>query len=123
MTTTAPSPPALGRRVVASLWAAAAMPYLVLAIVAPVARALGAFGSLSVPAVAVLSAVAGPVLVAALPRLAAPLPESLDRWLDPGNRKLAALWAAGGLLALVALVRMAVFLADPSQVGCSLIPS
>jgi alpha-1,2-mannosyltransferase len=116
-------PPGPGRRVVASLWAAAAMPYLVLALVAPVARALGVFASLPVPAVAVLSAVAGPVLVAALPRLASPLPESLDRWLDRENRKLAALWAAGGLVALVALVRMAVFLADPSQVGCSLIPS
>jgi alpha-1,2-mannosyltransferase len=115
--------PGRGRRAVASLWAAVAMPYLVLAIWVPVARALGVFDRVPVPAIAVLSVIAGPVLVASLPRLAALLPESLDRWLDPENRKLAALWAAGGLLALIAIVRMAVFLGDPSQVGCSLIPA
>ena len=113
----------IARRAVASLWAAAAMPFLVLAIAVPAARALGVFGSLPVPALAVLGVIAGPALVAALPRLAARLPESLDRWLDPGNRRLAALWAAGGVAAVIALVRMAVFLGDPSQVGCSLIPS
>ena len=85
---------------VASLWAATATPYLVLALVVPVARALGVFGSLPVPAVAALSTLVGPVLVAALPRLAAPLPESLDGWLDAEHRKLAALWAAGGMIAL-----------------------
>ena len=99
------------------------MPYVILALWVLVARALGVFGSIPVPAVAALGLIAGPVLVASLPRLAAPLPESLDRWLDPSNRKLAALWAAGGLLALIALVRMAVFLADPSRVGCSIVPS
>ena len=114
--------PGPGRRVVASLWAAVAMPYVVLALWVPLARALGVMGSVPVPAVAVLSVIAGPVLVAALPRLAAPLPASLDRWLDPDNRKLAALWAAGGLFALFALVRMAVFLGDPSYVGCSIVP-
>jgi len=115
--------PGLGRRVVASLWAAAAMPYLVLALWVPVARALGIFGIIPIPAVAVLSAIAGPALVASLPRLAAPLPESLDRWLDPERRKLAALWAVGGLLALIAFVRIAVFLGDPGQVGYSFAPS
>jgi alpha-1,2-mannosyltransferase len=119
----APSAVGLGRRAVASLWAAAAMPYLALALWVPVARALGVFESVPVPAVAVLGGIAGPVLVAALPRLAALLPESLDRWLDPENRKLAAFWAAGGLVALILLGRMAVFLGDPSQVGCSLMPS
>jgi alpha-1,2-mannosyltransferase len=73
--------------------------------------------------VVVLSLIAGPVLVVSVPLLAALLPESLDRWLDPGNRKLAALWGAGGLLALILLGRMAVFLGDPSRVGDSLVPS
>src|SRR5262245_1993658 len=121
MNTTA-CPPGLGRRVVASLWAAVAMPYLVLALCVPVARALGVFGSVPVPAVVVLSMVAGPVLVASLPRLAAPLPQSLDRWLDRENRKLAALWGIGGLLALLAFGRMAVFLGDPSRVDDSVAP-
>jgi len=115
--------PGLGRRVIASVWAAAAMPYLTLALWVPVARALGVFDRIPVPAVAVLGVIAGPVLVAALPRLAGLLPESLDGWLDPGNRMLAALWAAGGALALFVLTRMAVFLGDPSRVGCSLDPS
>lgn len=120
---TTASAPGLGRRVVASLWAATVMPYLVLALVAPVARALGVFGSIPIPAVAVLSVIAGPVLVASLPRLAAPLPASLDRWLDPEHRRLAALWAVGGLLALLSLGRMAMFLADPDQVDGSIAPS
>jgi alpha-1,2-mannosyltransferase len=115
--------PGLGRRVVASLWAAVAMPYVILTLWVLVARALGVFGSIPVPAVAVLGVIAGPVLVASLPRLSALLPESLDGWLDPSSRKLAALWAAGGLIALTALSRMAVFLADPDRTGCSLIPS
>lgn len=117
------SAPGLGRRVVASLWAAAAMPYLVLALVVPVARALGAFASLSIPALTVASVLAGPLLVACMPRLAAPLPESLDDWLGAPRRKLAALWAVGGVLALIALGRTAVFLGDPSRVGASLMPS
>lgn len=115
-------PSGIGRRVVASLWAAAVMPYLVLAVLVPVARAKGFFASMPVPVVVVLSMIAGPVLVASVPRLAAPLPESLDRWLDPGHRKLAALWGAGSLLALILLGRMAVFLGDPSYAGCSIAP-
>lgn len=115
-------PVRIGRRVVASLWAAAFMPYLVLAIWVPAARAAGLFGRVPIPAVVVLSMIAGPVLVATVPRLASPLPESLDRWLDPEHRKLATLWGAGGLLALILLGRMAVFLGDPSYVGCSIAP-
>jgi hypothetical protein len=115
--------PGPGRRAVASLWAAVALPYLTLALWVPVARGLGIFERVPVAALAVAGAIAGPVLVAALPRLAAPLPESLDGWLERDRRKLAALWAIGGLLALVAAVRMAVFLGDPSQVGCSFDPA
>jgi hypothetical protein len=114
--------PGLGRRVVASLWAAAAMPYLVLSLWVPAARALGFFRSAPIPAMVVLSILAGPALVATLPRLAAKLPASLDDWLDPPNRKLLALWAAGGLFALFSFGRIAVFLGDPSRVSCSLDP-
>lgn len=117
---TAPAGP--GRRAVASLWAAAVMPYLVLALWVPAARALGLFERVPIPALVVVSLLAGPLLVAALPRLAATLPASLDDWLDPPNRKLMVLWAAGGLLALYSLGRMAVFLGDPSQVGYSFAP-
>src|SRR5262245_34705653 len=106
--------PGIGRRVVASLWAATAMPYLVLALWVPVARATGLFARVPIPAVVVLSMIAGPVLVATVPRLAAPLPECLDRWLDPEHRKLATLWGVGVLLALLLLGRTAVFLGDPS---------
>ena len=115
--------PGPGRRAVASLWAAVATPYLVLALWVPVARALGVFGSVPVPAVVVLSMIAGPVLVLSRPGLSAPLPESLDRWLDRENRKLAVLWGIGGLLALLAFGRMAVFLGDPSRVDHSMLPS
>jgi alpha-1,2-mannosyltransferase len=115
--------PGPGRRAVASLWAAVATPYLALALWVPLARAAGIFDRVPVLAVALLGVIAGSVLVAALPRLCALLPESLDRWLAPENRKLAALWAAGGLLALVGAVRMAVFLADATQVGCSFSPA
>ena len=107
---------------VASLWAAVAMPYAILALCVPVARAWGLLGRLPVPALAALCALAGPALIALAPRLAAPLPESLDRWFDPGNRKLAALWALGALVAVVGFTRIAVFLADPSEVACSLMP-
>lgn len=114
--------PGIGRRVVAALWAAAIMPYLVLAIWVPAARAAGLFGSVPIPAVVVLSMIAGPILVATAPRLAAPLPESLDRWLDPEHRKRATLWGTGALLALFLLGRLAVFLGDPSYVSCSVVP-
>ncbi|MBK8258373.1 MAG: hypothetical protein IPK82_37625 [Polyangiaceae bacterium] len=77
--------PGIGRRVVASLWAALAMPYFVLAIWVPLARAAGLFAKLPIPAVVVGSILAGPALVMALPRLAAVLPASLDDWLAPGN--------------------------------------
>jgi hypothetical protein len=117
------SSPGLGRRVVASLWAAAAMPTLVLALTVPAARALGLFERVPVVALVVLGTLAGPALVAALPRLAAQLPESLDDWLAPSNRKLLALWAAAGLFALFSLGRMAVFLGDPGQTACSLDPA
>jgi alpha-1,2-mannosyltransferase len=123
MTTNLPTAPGLGRRVVASLWAAAAMPYLVLSLWVPAARALGFFKSVPIPVVVVLSTLAGPALLASRPRLAARLPESLDRWLDPPNRKLLLLWAAGGLFALFSLGRMAVFLGDPAYVSCSLDPA
>jgi hypothetical protein len=116
------TPPGPGRRVVASLWAAVALPYLVLALWVPAARALGLYERVPIPALVVLGVLAGPALVAALPRLAARLPESLEDWLDPPNRRLAALWAAGGLLALFSLGRLAVFLGDPRQVGCSFAP-
>lgn len=115
--------PGLGRRVVASLWAAAAMPFLVLSLWAPLARALGVFGSVPIPMVAVLGAIAGVALVFGVPRLAAPLPAILDRWFDPEHRKLAALWAVGSLLAVLPLGRIAVFLADPALVEFSLDPS
>lgn len=114
--------PGIGRRVVASVWAALAMPYVVLAIWMPVARAAGLFAKLSIPAIVVGSMLAGPVLVMAAPRLAAVLPASLDDWLDPGNRKLAALWGAGALLGLLLLGRIAVFLGDPSYESCSIVP-
>jgi len=120
------TPPRLGRRVVASLWAAVATPYLVLAVWVPAARALGFYERVPIPAVVVLAILAGSAIVASLPRLAAKLPDGLDRWLDPPNRKLVALvalWAAGALIALILLGQMAVFLGDPSRVGCSLIPS
>jgi hypothetical protein len=109
--------------VVASLWAAAILPHVVVGLWAPVARALGLLASVPMPAVVVLGVIAGPVLVALRPRWAARLPASLDGWLDPSNRTWAALWAAGGALAVLLLGRMALFLADPGQVGCSLIPS
>lgn len=121
--TTARFPPGLGRRLVASLWAAALMPYLSLALWVPIARALGVFGSVPVPAVAVLSTIAGPLLVASLPPLATRLPESVDHWLDSVPRKLAALWATGGLVALIAFGRIAVYLGDPDRVGYSVLPS
>ena len=126
MTTAAPvratPTPGMGRRVVASLWAAAVMPYLILAIWVPVARATGTFARVPIPAVVVLSTLAGPALVATMPRLAALLPERLDRWLDPEHRKLATLWAIGSLLALTLLGRMAVYMGDPGYVSCSLAP-
>jgi alpha-1,2-mannosyltransferase len=117
------STPKLGRRVVASLWAAAAMPFLVLSLWAPIARALGVFGSIPIPVIAMMSAIAGPVLVACVPWLAAPLPASLDRWLDPKQPKLLALWAVSGLFAVFLLGRIALFLADPSLVEFSIAPS
>ncbi len=61
--------------------------------------------------------------MAGWPRLAAPLPDSLDDWLDVEHRSLALVWAVGGVLALIGLGRMAVFLGDPNRVGASLIPS
>jgi alpha-1,2-mannosyltransferase len=117
------STPGRGRQVVASLWVAMVMPYLILALVVPVARALGVVGSIPIPLVVVLGVIAGPVLVVLRPRLAASLPESLDRWLDPEHRKLAALWAVGGLFALFTLGRMAMFLADPGHVDGSIAPA
>jgi hypothetical protein len=114
--------PGIGRRVVAALWAATILPYLVLAVWVPVARATGLFTKVPIPAVVVLGMIAGPVLAATVPRLAALLPERLDCRLDRGHRKLAALWAAGALLALALLGRMAVFLGDPSHVSCSVVP-
>ncbi len=114
--------PGIGRRAVASVWAAAVMPYLVLALWVPLARRAGIFASVPIPLVVVASVLAGPALVLAVPRLAALLPVSLDDWLAPGNRKLAALWGAGSLLALFFFGRMAVFLGDPAYVSCSFAP-
>jgi hypothetical protein len=115
--------PGLGRRVVASLWAAAAMPYIVLSLWVPIARSLGMFERVPMPTLAALSAIAGVVLVLGVPRLSALLPASLDHWLDPENRKLALPWAAGGLLAVFAIGRIAVFLADPRLIEFSIAPS
>jgi alpha-1,2-mannosyltransferase len=117
-----PAIPGLGRRVVASAWAAAAMPYLVLSLWAPLARGLGVFESVPIPLLAVLSAIAGVLLVFGVPRLATPLPASLDCWLDPEHRKLAALWAVGSLLAVFVIGRIAIFLADPRLVEFSIAP-
>ena len=99
------------------------MPYIVLSLWAPLARALGVFGSVPVPLVAALGTISGIVLVMLVPRLAALLPASLDQWFDPEHRKLAVPWAIGCLIVLVQFGRNAVFLADPSLVGYSLIPS
>jgi hypothetical protein len=88
--------PGRGRRAVASLWAAAIVPYVAVALWAPVARALGLLASVPMPVVVVLGVIAGPFLVALRPGWAARLPESLDGWLDPPNRAWAALWAVGG---------------------------
>jgi alpha-1,2-mannosyltransferase len=117
------SRPGPGRRAVASLWASIALPYLAVALCVPLARALGVYGRVSVPALVLLSVLAGPALVALVPRLASPLPESLDDWLEPGHRWLASLWGAGGLVALGALGRNAVFLGDPSRTGYSVMPA
>ncbi len=115
--------PGPGRRAVASLWAAVAVPYVVLALCVPAARALGVVGRVPIPALTVLGMLAGPALVIARPGLAARLPEELDRWLGRDNRTLAALWASGAVLALYALGRLAVFLADPTRIDCSIDPS
>ena len=112
-----------GRRVVASLWAAAVGPYLVLALCVPVARAHGVFERLSVPALAALGVLAGPLLMAASPRLSAALPAALDGSFGRENRWRAALWAVGALLAVLSFARIAVFLADPARVDCSLMPA
>ncbi len=112
----------LGRRAVASLWAAIAAPYAVLAIWVPVARALGVYGRVPVPAIAAHGAIAGPLVVAFVPRLAVSLPESLDRWIETEKRALVALWAVGALLAVYAFLTIAVFLGDPSLVAYSFAP-
>jgi len=111
-----------GRRAVASLWAAVLGPYLLLALCVPVARALGAFERLPVPTLAALGVIAGPLSIAAFPRLSAALPEALDGWFGPQHRWRTALWAVGAMLAALAFARIAVFLADPSRVDCSLMP-
>lgn len=117
------SVPGLGRRAVAALWGAIAAPYLVLALWVPVARALGVFERVPVPVIVALGVVAAPLAVALAPRLAATLPESLDRWLETERRSLAALWALGGLLAVFVFARMAVFLGDPRLVAYSFAPA
>lgn len=114
--------PGNGRRTVAALWAAAAMPFLLLLLWVPAARAADLLGVVPTPAVVALGMLAGVALVGAIPRLASPLPESLDDWLAPRNRPLAALWGVGGLLALMLLGRAAVFLGDASYTGASLMP-
>jgi hypothetical protein len=111
-----------GRRVVASLWAAVVGPYLLLAICVPVARALGAFERLPVPTLAALGVIAGPLAVASFPRLSAALPEALDGWFGPEHRVRTALWTLGALFAVLSFARIAVFLADPTRVDCSLMP-
>jgi hypothetical protein len=113
----------VGRRVVASLWAAAIAPYVVLALWVPAARALGVFGSVPIPALVALSVVASPLVLLLWPRLASLLPASLDAPREPRSRWLAGLWGAGGLVAVVCLGRIAVYLGDSSLVGYSLLPS
>lgn len=120
---TAPAAPALGRRLVASAWAAILLPYLALALWVPVARALGVFGLVPVPVLVVLSVLAGPAVVAARPSLVAPLPACLDDLLDPANRRGATLWALGSLMAVFWFARLAIFLGDSRYVACSLIPA
>ncbi len=116
------APPRLGRRLVASLWAAIATPYLALSLWVPIARALGVFGRVPIPAIAALGLLAGPLAVKLAPRLCALLPESLDRWIETERRSLVALWAVGALLAVHGFVKIAIFLGDPSLVGYSLMP-
>lgn len=116
-------PPGTGRRAIASLWAAAAMPYLVLALWVLLTRALGLAGQVPIPAVVVLAMLAGPALVLAYPRLSARLPATLDPWLRSTPRPLVALWLLGNLLALVLLGRAAIFLGDPTYTACSFDPT
>ncbi len=111
-----------GRRVVAALWGAVVTPYLLLALWVPIARAAGFYGTVPIPAVVALGMIVGAGLGGAAPRFAARLPASLDDWLDPQNRLLAALWCLGGLLALVLFGRCAVFLGDFHYAGASLVP-
>lgn len=112
-----------GRRVVAASWAALLVPYLVLALWVPFARAFATVGRIPIPWVVLASALAGVGLVFARPRLAGALPASLDRWLDRPSRAWVLAWALGSSLAAVLVLRIAVFLADPSLVGYSLAPT
>jgi alpha-1,2-mannosyltransferase len=114
--------PDLGRRLVASLWAALAGPWLVLALWVPLARALGVFERVSVTVIVALGVVAAPLAVALAPRLAAPLPESLDRWFEREKRARVALWALGGLFAVFTFAKVAVFLGDPRLTAYSFAP-
>jgi hypothetical protein len=110
------------RHAVAALWAAASTPFLLVAVWVPIARAAGLVRSVPIPLLVALGMVAGPALVAAVPRLHRALPASLDDETAPGDEKLAALWLVGALFALFQLGRAAVFLGDPSYVGASVAP-
>ncbi len=103
------TPPGPGRRVVASLWAAAAMPFIVLALWVPAARALGLFDRVPVLALVVLGTLAGPALVAALPRLAAYAPET-GRRPPPAQSKLP---PPPALFALFSLPRLSPSVSPP----------
>lgn len=111
--------PGLGRRLVASAWAGALLPFLVLAVVVPVARAVGVFEGVSVPFVALVSVLCAPLLVLLFPRLAASVPVALDDWLAP---KVAWLWGASTLVAIASLTRIAIFLGAPGEVWASFMP-
>lgn len=116
-------PPGPGRRVIASVWGGVAAPFSVLALWVPFARAFGFFDSVSVPALVVVSMIAGGLVGALAPSLGLMLPKELDDWLAPSNWKLAGLWSFGGLAAFLLIGRMAVFLGDPAQTNCSFMPS
>jgi hypothetical protein len=116
------STPASGRRIIAALWGATLMPFLVLALWVPLVRATGVADSMPVAAIVALAVIAGAALGGTWPGLAAQLPEDLDDWLAPENRRLAALWSLGGLVALFALARMAVFLGDARCTWASIVP-
>jgi hypothetical protein len=111
-----------GRRVVAALWGAAVVPYLLVAVCVPIARAVGLLGGVFVPAMVVMGLVTGAAVGGGVARIAGLLPAGLDDWLAPEHRRYVAIWGIGGLLSLLKLSQMAVFLGDSSYEGASIAP-